>query len=207
MEEGRRSFIFKAVVGITGFTAGCVGSDQSGGEPTTQMTDSDSQPASETVAQISTSRSEPSPTVPDTADSTQSSSDCRMTATQKGTAIIEAAPPDITIENVTDERQTVRITATRLPEDMTARPPEKAPHEPRDLSTQPVFSQTTEMPAGEGRVYRCTGMEDEIPRKEFQLKIEVRGGPTGVFDWSQNTAMLYVDIKASSIEFSVRQGK
>lgn len=202
MNSTRRRFVVGTAVGIADVVAGCINAGQSGSEsPTRDTTNNESQPVSKTVPHTVSS-----PSVSGTTDSIQSSSDCRMTPTQKGTAIIEASPPDITIINVTDERQTIRITVTPLPEDMTARPSENAPHEPRNLSAQPVFSRTIELPAGGGRVFRCMSIGD-LPRKEFQVKIEVRDGSVGVFDWSRNTAWLDVAINASSIEFSAPQGR
>jgi len=102
----------------------------------------------------------------------------------------------------------VRTTATRLPEGAAVRPPEQAPYEPRDLTEQPtVFSEMAELPAGGGRAYRCTGVDEGGFSGAYQVTIAVRNGPTGAFDWGRNTAMVYVDIEESSIDLSIRQGR
>lgn len=112
----------------------------------------------------------------------------------------EASPADFSIENTTDERQTVHLAVTRLPTDTTARPPEAAPHEPRTLSEQPmVFSATDNLLAGGDRAYRCTGIAD-APH-EYRIEIEIEDGPIGAFDWYQRPGTLYIGIKGSSIEF------
>ena len=221
MAEDRRGFVRKMGVVIAGFGAGCVGSSGAGSESATPDTTNHEQPSavtatrastsppdSETVADTVDARSEPSPTASRTAVSTRSGSDCRRTATRSGTAVHEAAPADIVIENDTDDRQTVRTTVTRLPADTTARPPEAAPHEPLDLPGQPtVFARTTELPANGGRAYRCTGVDFGGFSGVYQVTIAVHDGPTGAFDWDRNTASLDVRIEPSAIGFSVRQGR
>lgn len=134
--------------------------------------------------------------------STTESTSCRKTPTTKGTAIYEAAPPDLSIENTTTADQTVSITVTRLPDDVTARPPDNAPHPILDLSEQPtVFAKTIELSAGVSRVFRCTGMTDSS--NELQIAIDVQNGPAGSFDWRQAMGPLNIDLKDSSVKFSL----
>ena len=222
MNRGRRSFILGAITGTVGFMAGCAGAGRSGEESTIRdTTNRNDQSSSETATTIATSRSESS-TAPSAARDTRSTTDtvivsrspsetdakCREAPTRRGTAVIEAAPPDISIENDTDMRQTVRITATRLPAETTPRPPDEAPHEPLDLAGRPtVFERTIELPADGVRVYRCTGIDVNGYSGAYQVKIAVRDGPVGAFDWGRNTASLDIDITMSSVEFSVRQGR
>lgn len=134
-------------------------------------------------------------------NTTTSTSIYRKTATTKGTAVYEANPADLSIENTTTEQQTVGITGTRLPEDVTPRPSDEAPHQIQDLPEQPTaFSTTTDLSGGAGRAYRCTGMGNSSD--QYQISVNVQNGPMGAFDWRQTTGTLYVAIKNSSIEFA-----
>lgn len=144
----------------------------------------------------------------DTADSTRT---CHTTPFTDGTAVVEADPADFVLVNSTSEPLTSQITVTRLPEDVTARPPEEAPHEILPLSGErAVFSTTIELSPGDGRPFRCTGMRDSStadrrePTDEFQVAIEVRNGPRGAFDWRAAMGSLDIDLTGSSIEFSLR---
>ncbi|WP_162562354.1 hypothetical protein [Salinigranum rubrum] len=134
---------------------------------------------------------------------------CHTTPFTDGTAIVEADPTDFVLINSTSETLTSQITVTRLPEDVTARPPADAPHEILPLSGEPaVFSTTIELSAGDGRPFRCTGVRDSStadmrePPDEFQVAVDVQDGPSGAFDWRAGMGALDIDLTGSSIDFS-----
>ena len=190
----RRQFLHTVAVG-TAIMGGCV-SDGSTGQGTTSEEDRSTTSGSTPTTQTETTDTSPTGSHP-------SPSSCRETATTKGTAIYEAAPPDFSIENTTTTNQIVTITVSQLPDDVTPRTPDEAPHEVLGLSEQStVFSTTTELSAGTSQVYRCTGMNNASD--ELQIAVEVQNGPVGAFDWNRAMGPLNIDLKSSSVQFSVQ---
>lgn len=136
---------------------------------------------------------------------TKSTSGCRKTPSTPGTAVVEADPIALTIENTTDTQQTVKITITPLPKSATARPSKEAPHEPHDLAESPVFFETTEIKAGKSKSYRCVGIGDS-PRR-YQLTVQAGKNLNAAYDWTENTYEVAVDITDSTIEYTAQSGE
>lgn len=117
----------------------------------------------------------------------------------QGTVVTERDPADIFIENTTNNRQTITITVTLLPNNLIPRPRSKAPYEPRTLSGQSaLFSETITLSSGGEKAY----LGRVRPPGNYGITVEVRNGPTGAFDWHRGTEQVRIDINDSSIEFS-----
>ena len=223
----RRRSLLTGIAGTLSLFAGCTGGSQSGSsnntttspepnpeESTTprsssEITEATSAPSSTETARPTTRHTETTPdTTSETANissptwTTQKNSECRETPSTPGTAVSEASPIALTIENTTDAQQTVETTVTPLPKSVTTRQSGEAPHEPRNLTESPVFSETTEIQAGKVKSYRCIGIDD-YPRR-YQLRVQAGEDLNAAYDWTQDTYGVTVNITDSSIEFSAR---
>lgn len=223
----RRRSLLTGIAGTLSLFAGCTGGSQSGSSnntttppkpnpeestathSTSETPEATSTPSSTGIARSTTRHTETTsdPTsettnIPSPARTTQTSSECRRTPSTPGTAVIEASPVALTIENTTDTQQTVEITITPLPKSVTTRQSKEAPDEPRSLTESPVFSVTTELQAGKVKSYRCIGIDD-YPRR-YQLAVQAGEDLSAAYDWTQDTYRVAVDITDSSIEFSAR---
>ena len=161
--------------------------------------------ATRTETTTDTTNDETAATSHPISNTNQSPSECRKTPSTPGTAVVEASRVVLSIENTTDAQQTVEITVTPLPESTTPRPSEEAPHEPRNLSESPVFSESTELQGDGVKVYRCIGLDG--PSHGYQILVQAGENLSAAYDWAQNTYELTVDITGSSIEFSARSGE
>ena len=136
MKKTRRNFILIGAVSLTGLIAGCVGSDQSGSEPTSQdpMT-SDTQSVSETPTntrssttkltsgtRTDTSTSTPNASTETTSEITRATS-LRVTQTSV-TGTVSHALRDVRIYNETSTTLKLTVTISRLPLSWGGKPPE-----------------------------------------------------------------------------------
>lgn len=202
----RRRSLLTGIAGTLSLFAGCTGDSQSGsGNDTTTAPEDGSGKSTTTRSTAETTETVSPPASTETAKPTatritRTSSGCRKTASTPGTAIVEASPVVLSIENTTNAQRTVATTVTLLPKTAPVRPSEEAPHEPRDLTASPVFSATTELQTGGVKSYRCIGVDDSS--RAYQIMVQAGENPSAAYDWSRDTGELTVDITDSSIEFS-----
>ena len=218
MKKTRRNFILTGTVSLTGLIAGCVGSDQSGSEPTSQdPTTSDTQSVSETPtnAQSSTTKST-SETRTDTSTptpnaSTETTSEITRATSSRATqtsvtGTVSHALRDVRIYNETSTTLKVTVTISRLLLSWD----QKTPGESTDTTVQKspdieqVLSDTFELPPGAPPEYESRDYQNPFkPEKTYSIRVSVRNGPTRTYRFgeSRDGKGLIIYIRENAIEF------
>lgn len=182
----RRTFVLTSAVGLLGVSAGCI-SD---------------------VREIATEAEETEKTVSTTPTTrNETTGQGKQTKSDYGSRTVE----DLKIYNETDEQLTVTVTITRIPEDVPHRENAESSEQSkqRDLSSQPTLvSETFELSPSSGRQNKKVYADPITTRDTYEIKIDVRDGPTATYDWTDEYddalgVLVYVettDITFTSIE-------
>jgi hypothetical protein len=179
----RRTFVLSAVAGLSSVSTGCL-SD-------VRDIDTEAENSEETLSTTPTTRSE-------------TSKQDQQTKSDYGSETVE----DLKIYNETDERFTVTVTITRIPED--------APHhenaesseqsQQRDLSGQPTLvSETFELSPNSGQQNEKVYPNPITTRDTYEIRIDVRDGPTATYDWTDeydDALGVLVYIEENTIRFT-----
>lgn len=195
----RRLFIATTSAVAIPFLSGCVGGDDSDSGSNGDNSSGTENTQRDAPEKTGTTSASDRTTVSIASNTQPSSGSTSQAPTFQGTVITERDQADISIENTTNKAQTITLTVTPLPDNLTPRPIPEAPYEPRDLSGQsPLFSETFTLSSNGVKSYPGRVR----PVGSYQITIKVSNGPTAAFDWHRGTEVLRIDTKKSSVEFS-----
>lgn len=179
----RRTLVLSAAAGLSGATAGCLSDVRD------VATEAENQ--EETLSTTPTTRKE-------------TTGQGKQTKSDYGSETVE----DLKIYNETDERLTVTVTITRIPEDVPHRENAESSEQSqqRDLSGQPTLvSETFELSPSSGRQNSKVYPDPITTRDTYEIKIDVQDGPTATYDWTDeydDALGILVFVEENGIEFT-----